>query len=321
MRLSSAQTAASIAVTVAMGAAVMYLPLVGFMFVPLVPLPSLVSRLRLGPKEGWLVPVVSGLAMALLVGRISADLSVFIALLLTGWLMGALIERRHALDRVVMVACGLDLALAAAGLLLTSQLAGKGVLELLTEYVGRNLAMTLELYRDTGISGESLRVINDSLDRIQYVLVRLLPGLTAAGALVLNWGVLVLSRPLLRAQGLPQPSPDTTLSLWRAPEALVWPAIASGVLLLLPALDLKILGLNGLLVLGTVYFFQGMAIVAFFFEKKRLPRPVRALLYALLLLQQLLLLAIVGLGFFDLWFNFRKLDTRHDTPPDTTTRG
>jgi uncharacterized protein YybS (DUF2232 family) len=57
----------------------------------------------------------------------------------------------------------------------------------------------------------------------------------------------------------------------------------------------------------TVYFFQGIAIVAFYFEKKQFPRVVRFFLYALIALQQLILLAVIGLGFFDMWVNFRRL--------------
>jgi uncharacterized protein YybS (DUF2232 family) len=57
----------------------------------------------------------------------------------------------------------------------------------------------------------------------------------------------------------------------------------------------------------TVYFFQGIAIVSFYFDKKRLPRFVRVFLYTLIALQQLILLVVIGLGFFDLWVNFRRL--------------
>ena len=42
------------------------------------------------------------------------------------------------------------------------------------------------------------------------------------------------------------------------------------------------------------YFFQGIAIVSFYFDKKRLPRFVRVFLYTLVALQQLVLLAVIG---------------------------
>jgi uncharacterized protein YybS (DUF2232 family) len=51
-----------------------------------------------------------------------------------------------------------------------------------------------------------------------------------------------------------------------------------------------------------------MAIVSFYFEKKQVPRFFRILLYTLIALQQLALIAVIGIGLFDMWFNFRKLE-------------
>jgi uncharacterized protein YybS (DUF2232 family) len=84
-------------------------------------------------------------------------------------------------------------------------------------------------------------------------------------------------------------------------------------MLLIPGSSLKMLGLNGLLVLLTVYFLQGIAVVSYYFEKKKFPRALRLFLYTLIALQQFILLLIVGLGLFDMWLNFRKLKTNKNT--------
>ncbi|MBW2176623.1 MAG: DUF2232 domain-containing protein, partial [Deltaproteobacteria bacterium] len=57
------------------------------------------------------------------------------------------------------------------------------------------------------------------------------------------------------------------------------------------------------------YFLQGIAVVSYYFEKKRFPRALRLFLYSLIALQQILLLLIIGLGLFDMWLNFRKLNS------------
>ena len=77
---------------------------------------------------------------------------------------------------------------------------------------------------------------------------------------------------------------------------------------MVPLPPLKVVGINGLLVLMTVYFFQGIAIVSYVFEKKAFPRALRILLYTLIAVQQFLAVAVIGLGFFDIWMNFRKLN-------------
>jgi hypothetical protein len=82
-----------------------------------------------------------------------------------------------------------------------------------------------------------------------------------------------------------------------------------GVMLLLPGTLFKLLGLNGIIILMSIYFFVGIAIVSFFFEKKKLPRMLRFVLYSIMAFQQIILLLLIGLGFFDTWLNVRKLET------------
>jgi uncharacterized protein YybS (DUF2232 family) len=94
--------------------------------------------------------------------------------------------------------------------------------------------------------------------------------------------------------------------MWKAPDFLVWGVIGCGAALFLPATAINVIGQNGLLILMAVYFFQGIAIVSYYFEKKRLPRFIRFFLYALIAVQHLILLAVIGLGFFDMWVNFRR---------------
>jgi uncharacterized protein YybS (DUF2232 family) len=132
------------------------------------------------------------------------------------------------------------------------------------------------------------------------------PGLAASSALMVTWISLLTARAVFRRTGLPFPN-FGALDHWKAPEALVWGVIAAGVLLLVPDFSARIVGLNCLLVFMVVYFFQGIAIVAFYFGKKQVPRVARILFYAIIGLQQVIMLAVIGVGFFDTWFNFRKL--------------
>jgi uncharacterized protein YybS (DUF2232 family) len=101
-----------------------------------------------------------------------------------------------------------------------------------------------------------------------------------------------------------------TLNQWKAPEHLVWLVIGCGLSLILSDGWLRLLAISGLLIFMVVYFFQGIAIVSFFFEKKRFPRLLKIFMYSIIAVQQILLFFIVGLGFFDMWMNFRKLERK-----------
>jgi uncharacterized protein YybS (DUF2232 family) len=99
-----------------------------------------------------------------------------------------------------------------------------------------------------------------------------------------------------------------TLREWKGPEPMVWGLIACGFALFIPGLEWsKIIAINVLVVIGTCYFAQGLAIVAFFFHKNNVPRFLRGLTYVLIFFQQIFTLLVVGLGLFDLWGDFRKL--------------
>jgi uncharacterized protein YybS (DUF2232 family) len=78
--------------------------------------------------------------------------------------------------------------------------------------------------------------------------------------------------------------------------------------LIVPDEIVKIIGLNTLIVLLFLYLLQGLSIVQFFFKRKNIPRYLRGLFYALIVLYQYLLVFISAIGLFDIWVDFRKLN-------------
>jgi uncharacterized protein YybS (DUF2232 family) len=182
----------------------------------------------------------------------------------------------------------------------------ENIYTIVSNYVAKNLELTMVLYQNMGMSEESIQMISTSLDKIHGALVRIIPALVSVSTLFVAWTSILLAKPVLMRRSLFYPD-FGPLNLWQAPEYLVWGVIGCGLALFLPNEAIKIIGLNGLLILMSVYFFQGIAIVSFYFNKKKFPRMIRIFLYTLVAVQQLVLLAVIGLGFFDMWFNFRKL--------------
>src|SRR5262249_21461721 len=102
---------------------------------------------------------------------------------------------------------------------------------------------------------------------------------------------------------------------FRMPFFFVWTVIAGLSVFLINAyfwdgLTLKFLLFNFFIVLLAVYFFQGLAILSFYLILKVVYTWLRFLCYSLLLLfLQPLGLLLIAVGFFDSWFNFRRLKT------------
>jgi uncharacterized protein YybS (DUF2232 family) len=283
-----------------------FIPIVGFVGALFIPLPVLFYRLKLGRKTGAIIPIISSLIMVVLIGDISLDVLFFAGLFLIGFVLGEMIELNLSIEKTILYTCGCVLISGLTGLLLFSMLSGEGIYTIVSNYVSKNLELTMVLYRNMGMSDESIQLISSSLDKIQDALVKIIPALVSVSTLFVAWTIILIAKPVLIRRSLFYPD-FGPLNVWQAPEYLVWGVIGSGLALFLPSTSIKIIALNGLLILMAVYFFQGIAIVSFYFNKKQFPRVIRIFLYTLIAVQQLILLAVIGVGFFDMWFNFRKL--------------
>ncbi len=301
-----------IAITSLIYALSRFIPIIGILLSLLIPLPILFYRLKLGRIPGLILLFMMSVNMVVTLGRVSVDLLFFAELLILGFVLGELIERNLTIERtfvcvsVVLVVAGI------VGLLFYSSAANKNVIALASDYVAKNVDFTVAMYEHVGVSEESIHALLNALEDIKYFLLRILPSLVVASILFIAWLNLLLAKPILKAKSLFYPD-FGPLRLWKAPDFLVWGVIGCGAMLLLPVRTLKIFGLNGIIVLMTIYFFDGIAIVSFFFEKKNFPRMLRLLLYGLIAFQQVFLLFVIGLGFFDLWMNFRKLELKNNS--------
>ncbi len=281
-------------------------PLVGFVFATGIPLPVMIFRMKLGRRAGAIICGSAALLIRIIYDGQGADLIMFIGLMLLGLAMCEFFDTGYPVETTIAASCGLVLAVGAAVSLFYTAMAGINLEETLRNHIQQNLELTLELYRQMDVSPETIEAVSRSADRIQYVLIGLIPAFSIMSLLFVAWVNVVIARPVFRRLRLRFPDYGP-LNRWKAPEYLVWVAISGGMMLLVPVAVFKMVGLNILLVLLTVYMFQGIAITSFYFQRKNFPRWVRITLYTIIFLQQYAMIAVIGLGFFDLWLDFRKL--------------
>ena len=90
---------------------------------------------------------------------------------------------------------------------------------------------------------------------------------------------------------------------------MVWMVIAFSSALIFGLSPVKMLAANALIVLATLYLFQGLSILAFFMKRQDFSPWWRMLCYVLtVLFLKFVAIFLVAVGFFDTWFNFRKLE-------------
>jgi len=303
--------AAGIVITSFMLAAFAYLPVVGTLISFSIPIPVLFYRSKLGRKDGIIIPL-SAMALVLVFSKeISVDTLFIMDLLLLGFVLSELMELKLSIEKTIGFACSIVFFSCLLCLLLYGNISGKNIFTATSDFVAKNLELSMALYESMDIPEKHLYIISNAMKNIEYVLVRMLPALLIILNIFISWACILLVKPVLKGKGLFYPD-FGQLKHWKAPDFLVWCVIASCLLLLWPDKTIKIIGLNAIFILMTIFFFEGIAIVAYYFEKKAVPRTVRFFLYTLIALQQIVLIIVIGLGFFDVWFDFRKLGAHNE---------
>ena len=284
-------------------AAVM-IPVAGVLLLLLVPQPLLLLGAKYG-RRALLGTTVLASAVVLVSGGLAPAVSYLVAASLAIFLLFALGQDR-SLERVVLLAttgffvCGFATVYALAGSFANLQ-------NVVRETLGQNLALALKFYEKAGVSGEGMDYLREHSPQLLELIVQVLPALAfagCAGAVLLNLLALLRRLPDARGSLLPAGDPKE----WKSPELLIWGFIVSGFsLLVIPYGWLRVLCLNVFLASSVCYFLQGLAIVAYYFHHKKVPIFLRGIGYALIFLEQLFTLMVVGLGLFDLWGDFRRL--------------
>ncbi len=285
-----------------------YIPAFGIAWLFMLPLSIFYYRMRLGRGQGALVMgVVSAIALAAW-GGFTPDVGLGLGLLLLGFMLGEFSEKGLAVELTILYSAGLVFACGLVALLFYSTMSGTGVDAVLSSYVAKNLEMSVKFYQDAGMAADRLQELIDSMDTLKRVMVGIFPGLAATVVILAAWLTMLAARPIMMARGIAFPY-SGSLNRWVAPDHLVWGVIGCGALVLISDGPPERLALNLLIVLGAVYFFQGIAVISFFLEKKNAPRPLRIAVYGMMIIWQALLPAVSVLGLFDIWADFRKLRT------------
>ncbi len=284
---------------------ILVVPFFGMILGLFTPLPSLLSVYRKGwPAGCWAPGLAAGLGTAVLAFLGLVQIAPYFLLMLSlGILLGFGMRQQWSVEKTIAVPS--LLIFGASGLLLWFSYDGaaSGFMKFVEQDMKGAVDAAIQHY---GPDGPEQKLLEETLYGMIPVLVRLLPGVAFSSALVASWLNVVGAKRFTKVVNQPFPAWGEWLQ-WKTPDHLVWLVIASGGCLLAPVPLLKSIGLNLLVVVGTIYLFQGLAIAGFFFERWKLPRILRALFYACFLLQQFATLGVALVGLFDLWFDFRRL--------------
>ncbi len=294
-----------IVLTVGLFLSISFVPLVGFFPCMLTPAPAALAFIRWGLPNAWLVPgcsaVIGSLILYLL--NLSDNVVYLLTLIGMGVLIGYGLRRQWSTEKIVGISTLFGIAIAALFVILAFTETKGEMVRLIEQDLRGAISAAL---KELGSSSPEIQEMEKNLLETVPLIVRIMPGVFVSCTLGISWLNLLVSLRYCRSAAT-EYCVRTKLTLWKAPEFIVWFVIAGGLMVLLPVGDMKMPAINLIIVMGTIYFLQGIAIVAFYLEKWQSPFYVKGFVYALLFLQQFASMAAAVLGLFDVWFDFRKL--------------
>ncbi len=306
-------------ITVSFFLGAIFIPVIGVLVSILTPLPVIVYYYQYGRKVALQLIAITAIVATsiILVLKIPTHFLYLIQLLLLGFICGELLSNNFDVAKIITVSCIAALFLNAVTLYMFGKQENAGVVKTLEKAIKENFDQSVKQYEKKGLSEEQLQWLEESLNNIVPWLAKLFPAIVAAATAIIIWINLILAKHFLMLRLHQIPPPLQNLIFWKSPDYLVWVMIMAGFGAILPTGAFKIVSYNLLLIMGTVYFFQGLAIIAFYFETRKTPKSIRFLLYFFIFFQQILTIVVSILGLMDVWANFRKLpDKPHsDTPP------
>ncbi|MCK5311171.1 MAG: DUF2232 domain-containing protein [Desulfobacteraceae bacterium] len=286
-------------------------PLFGFFIALLLPQPVLFFRLKLGKKMGAIIPIAAFLIITTVLHGLLADVFFYGSLLLIGYLIGNFIEQHLSIEKTISYTFLATVGICLSLFIIYSFANERSFFIIISDYVAKNIELSFQIYSEIGIDQAKIDALAKSSELIQYVIIRIMPSMFTTMLLFIVWLNILIIKKILKKDGVVM-SWLGILNHWKAPEHLVWFAILTLISIFIPIESLKLIGLNIFIILMLIYFFQGIAIVSFFFEKKEFPFFLRFFIYTLIIIQQIFALLIIGLGFFDTWFDFRKLNLKQN---------
>lgn len=284
-------------------------PVVGFVFSLIAPLPIAFFYWRMGRIPGIAMFLLSfGLLVAVFrIGGFEESLTFFLVLGSAGIIIPEVLKRRYGIEKTVGLSLAALVALIIAVLSYYSHVLGQPVVDIVQGYVSESIKYSISLYEEIGIPQDQIDNLKESAGAVSSWIVDHSVALFLTSAAFFIWLNVLGMRMFL--QGRDPAFPDFgDLACWKLPDWVVWFVIAAGAMMIVPEDIAKIVGLNTLIVLLFLYLLQGLSVVQFFFRKKNIPRYLRAMFYALIVLYQYLLVFIAAIGLFDIWVDFRKMN-------------
>ena len=193
-------------------------------------------------------------------------------------------------------------------LLAASLLTGKNIYQDLVTSLQGALLEAARYSVSSGASTETQAMVTETLTQAARLVPVVFPAMMLVPALLTPFVAILLCNAVEGLRGLECRWID--FRLWRLPDFLIWIAIVlAAACWMLDGLP-SLVAINALILAALAYAMQGLAMIKFFFDSRRLPLVAQCILIFLVVSQSFGLMALAILGLIEVWADFRRLGRR-----------
>lgn len=284
------------------------IPVVGSFISLLIPLPFLFYSSKLGLQQGMIIGLISLFIVSMTSTLIGYPHIIIqcIEFGLLGLIISEAFRRKYSFGITILGGILTTICTASVILIAMAAYTGNGPIDLILDYFQNDLNQAIHLYENSGMEQEQITELQQFSQMFVDLFKKIFPSFIIVWTGIVVWINVIISRPLFARKGIRYPN-FGSLDRWQAPEFLVWGLIVSGFALFLPVSGIKWAAANALIVMGVIYFFGGLSIVLFLFNKYHIPSWARVGIYILLSIQVVFWLVLALAGLFDQWIDLRKI--------------
>jgi len=285
-----------------------WIPIAGPFFSLLTPLPFLYYSAKLGVSQAVKLTCVSILVTGLIAAITRQSQLIFLCFEFSvlGLILSEIFRRKMSIGTSVLLGTCLLLLMGLLVLAVAGLRKNLGPLEMVYAYLLESLEETARIYTQVGADPEKAGAFQEYLKVLKEVVALIYPSLMIVGSAFVVWLNVIMSRPLFIKRNLEVPD-FGALDRWQSPELMVWGLIAAGFSLFLSFSPLRLVAVNALVIMLAIYFFHGLSVLLFYLNKYRVPPWMRVGVYALIVLQQILVVGVTMAGLFDQWIDLRRI--------------
>jgi uncharacterized protein YybS (DUF2232 family) len=281
------------------------IPPAGLILGLLAPFPAILSRLRFG-RGTALIVTLAATTLLTLVFEAQAGILYLVQCGVIALLLPEFLLRDFGAARSIAWTTAVNLVLytvVAMAIIFINDQSPSQIHGMVLSEINASISHALAFYEKADIKADDLVALKQSLTSAANLLMRIYPALATLLLIIMaGFNLALVKRYSLRF--------DIKVKIdefrhYRNPDLLVWVLIAAGFAMLSDLSLLAAPALNVLVVLGALYFLQGMAVIFSLLFRFGSAAALRVMLYLLLIVQPYVAALVAAIGVFDLWGDFR----------------